>query len=136
MKLDTLLLDETHTESLTIWGITIAVLFVIMLIGMYRSFRFSRASNRQAKQRIQALPLADMLKRLRIPLSRYIRKSSDLEMERQTWACEHCPSPEACNRMLSGEDLDPDTFCPNSSELKELKSGRNLHSGVDGVHSH
>lgn len=114
------MLNDNLSQSATIWGITIAILFFIMVIGMYRSFKFSSESRKQAKQRIRSLYLGDMLDRLGIPLGRYLRKTSDLEKERHTWVCEHCPNPDSCERMLRGENIDPLTFCPNYSELKHL----------------
>ncbi len=114
------MLYDNLSQSLTIWGITLAVLFVIMLVGMYRSFNLSRASRQQIIKRIRSLPLSEMLVRLNIPLSRYLRKTSDLDEERHTWVCEHCPNPEECQHMLQGENVDPETFCPNYNELKNL----------------
>lgn len=46
------------------------------------------------------------------------------------------PNPEECKSMLSGEDINPDTFCPNYPELKELTSGLIFHSRIDEIHSH
>lgn len=120
MQLD-FLFNDSHTLSLTIWGVTIAILFVIMVIGVYRSFKFSRASRREITERVRGLLLGDMLSRLNITLSRYYRHTSDLDRERHTWVCEHCPDPEKCQSMLLGEDVDPVTFCPNYEELKNLK---------------
>ena len=120
MKLDSFLFNDDHSLSLTIWAITIVLLFFIMVIGMWRSFKFSRANRREMAGRIRSLFLGDMLERLNIPLSRYFRKTSDLDKERHTWACENCPNPEQCQCMLQGENIDPKIFCPNFEELKHL----------------
>jgi hypothetical protein len=45
-----------------------------------------------------------------------------MDKERHIWACERCPEPDECEHMFLGEDIDPDTFCPNYDELKKLKN--------------
>lgn len=135
MNPDTMLYDNL-SESLMIWVLTLAVLFVIMLVGMCRSFRFSRNSRKQAIGKVRKLLLGDMLGRLNISLSRYYRHTSDLDRERHAWVCENCPEPEKCLDMLIGEDLDPDpaTFCPNYDELKYLNPAHRasqVNSGKD-----
>ena len=100
--------------------IMVAILFVVMVFGMYRSYTLFNAGRREEVGRIQGLLLGDMLNRLNIPLKRYFHKTNDIDHERHIWKCSNCSNPEQCQKMLLGEDIDPDTFCPNYHELKKL----------------
>ena len=122
--MDSLLYDY-NSQSLTIWGITIAIAFAIMVVGVCRNIVFLHTRHRDQIARVRQLLLSNMLERLNISFNRYDRMTSDMDKERHIWACEHCPKPGECERMLLGEDIDPNTFCPNYLRLKQLKENLN-----------
>ena len=69
---------------------------------------------------IQGMLLSNMLEHLSITLNQYFRKSSDLDRERHILNCKSCSCLKECVHMLLGEDIDPESFCPNCKDLKRL----------------
>ena len=126
---------DNLSQSLAIWGVTIAILFVVMVFGMWRNIIYLHASHKAMTRRLKALRISKMLSRLNITLSRYYHKTSDLDKERHIRKCESCPDPEQCDSMLAGEDIDPYTFCPNYHELRKLKADNCHHPKRLNVHA-
>jgi hypothetical protein len=137
--MDTLVYDNLSL-SMMIWGITIAVLFIVMVFGMWRNIIFLRACHKEMIARIRELRLSKMLGHLNIPLARYYHKTSDLDKERHIRKCKSCPDPEQCQSMLEGEDVEPYTFCPNYYELRKLEADYHPEESVlstrRGLQSH
>ena len=115
-----MLTNDSYYLSIIIWGITIAILFVITVCGMLRCFNKIRDSHKIVTDSIQKLLLVDMLARLNVPLKRYFQKTSEKDQVRHIIACQNCPNPEKCQKVLLGDEADPTTFCPNYGELKRL----------------
>ena len=69
---------------------------------------------------VKGVLLSNMLEHLDIPVDRYIRMTSDQERERHIYKCKRCLGLRDCVHMLLGEQIDPETFCPNFEELKRL----------------
>ena len=118
------LYDDISPQALIIIGTALAVIFVFIVCRMYCDIRVLRKGRKELDQRIQHLRLNDMIGRLKINREKYLLKTSDLDKERHIWACEHCPEPEECEDMFAGEDIDPETFCPNADELERLKESK------------
>lgn len=112
--------NDISPQILVILGITLTVIFVIMVLRICCDINVLHKSRKQQKARIKGLLLSNMLGRLNIPLKKYDRKTSDLDKERHIWLCEHCAKPEECERILLGEDINPRGFCPNFEELEKI----------------
>lgn len=95
-----------------------------MVVGMCRNIKLLRESRKEMTGKIQSLLLCNMLDHLSISIKSYFRKTSDLDKERHIRICQNCTNPEVCERMLLGENIDPDSFCPNYHELKYLQPGQ------------
>ena len=119
------LYNDISPQTLMILGITLAVIFLFVVFRICCDIKIIRKSRKEQHSRIRGLLLSNMLDRLNIPLKSYFRKTSDLDKERHIWKCEHCPEPGECESMFLGEDIDPETFCPNYDELEKLEAKLN-----------
>lgn len=115
------LYSDISPETVRTLVIAVGVGFAIVVYVVLRDRIILRKSHEDIDERVKRLRLGDMIARLGIRFSRYDHKTSDLDKERHIWACEHCPYPDKCERMFSGENLDPMHFCPNYRELKKIK---------------
>jgi hypothetical protein len=115
------LYNDISSQTLMIIGITLGLIFVAMFFRICCDIRLLRKGRKDQAERVRGLLLSNMLERLNIPLKDYFKKTSDMDKERHIWACEHCPEPDECEHMLLGENIDPETFCPNYGQLKSLK---------------
>jgi len=113
--------NDISPQTLMILGSMLAVIFVIMLLRIFFNINLLRKSRKDQAARVQGLLLSNMIERLNIPRETYFRKTSDLDKERHIWACERCSKPGECEDMFLGEDIKPETFCPNYNELEKLK---------------
>lgn len=116
------LYDDISPQTLIIIATALAVIFVFIVCRIYCDIRVLRKGRKEQAERIRGLLLSNMLDRLKISPKKYFRNTSDMDKERHIWACEHCPEPDECEHMFLGEDIDPETFCPNYDELKKLKN--------------
>lgn len=112
---------DYNTQALIIWGITIALIFIVMVVGLYRNVKVLRERHKDQAARVNKLLLSDMLKRLNIGVKNYFAMTTDIDKERHIQACQNCAKPEECERMLLGEAINPHTFCPNASDLERLQ---------------
>jgi len=117
--------DDISSQTLMIIGITLAVVFVVIAFRICCDIKILRKGRKEQADRVRGLLLSNMLDRLNIPLKDYFQKTSDMDKERHIWACEHCPEPDECEHMFLGEDIPPETFCPNYDELKNLRDSDN-----------
>jgi hypothetical protein len=115
------LYNDISSQTLMILGIAIAVIFFLVVFRICCDISYLRKSRKDQEVRIRGLLMSNMLDRLGIPLKKYFRKTSDREKERHIWLCEHCSRSDECEHMLLGEDIDPETFCANIDELKNIK---------------
>jgi len=115
------LYNDISPQTLMILGIIMGIVLALIVLRICCDIRVLRKSRKDQVTRIQGLLMSNMLDRLNIPLKDYFRKTSDLDKERHIWSCEHCPEPEDCEHMFLGEDIEPETFCPNYDELEKLK---------------
>ncbi len=122
------LYNDISPLLLIILGIAIVVIFLIVVYVVFRDINILEKSHEDLDHRVEKLRLGDMIARLNIPFKKYDHRTSDLDKERHIWACEHCPEPDECERMFEGEDLDPETFCPNYDELIEIKGSKPKHT--------
>jgi len=114
--------NDISPQTLMIIGLILAIIFILMMLRICCDFGFLCKKRKEQHSRIHSLLLSNMIDRLNISRKTYFRKTSDLDKERHIWACEHCPKPEECGDMFLGDDtIDPETFCPNYDELKNLK---------------
>jgi hypothetical protein len=79
-----------------------------------------KISHEEQVATIQGMLLSNMLDHLSITLNQYFRKSSDRDIERHILNCKRCSCLNECVNMLLGEDIDPESFCPNCKDLKRL----------------
>jgi len=115
------LYNDISPQTVMVLASILAVIFIIMLFRIIFNIFILRKGRKSQDARIQRLLLIDMVDRLNIPREHYYRKTSDLDKERHIWACERCPKPEECEHMFLGEDINPESFCPNYGELEKLK---------------
>jgi len=115
------LYDDISPQTLMILGSIAAVIFVVIVLRVCCNINVLRKSRKDQDARIQGLLLSNMIDRLNIPRENYFRKTSDLDKERHIWACERCAKPGECEDMFLGEDIKPETICPNYNELEKLK---------------
>ena len=115
------LYNDISPQTLMIIGITLGLIFIVMLFRICCDIRLLRKARKDQAERVRGLLLSNMLERVNIPLKDYFKKTSDMDKERHIWACEHCHEPDECERMFLGENIEPKTFCPNYDELKKLK---------------
>jgi hypothetical protein len=115
------LYNDISPQTLTLIGITLGLVFIVMFFRICCDIRLLRKARKDQAERVRGLLLSNMLERLNIPLKDYFKKTSDMDNERHIWACEHCPEPDDCEHMFLGENIDPETFCPNYDQLKSLK---------------
>lgn len=111
-----------NPTTLVLLGIILLLMILFVLYKFYRNIRLLRSHTRDQINRVQHLKLRKMLHHLNIPFNHYLRKTSELDKERHMWACEHCPKPNECVKLLNGEDveLDISEICPNHHRLKNL----------------
>ena len=91
-----------------------------MTKGMIISMKSQRISRKEQVSMVQGILLSNMLEHLEIPLKYYFRKTSDCDRLRHIIRCNRCSDLKMCVHMLMGEDIDPETFCPNCADLKQL----------------
>jgi type III secretory pathway component EscR len=115
------LYNDISPQTLIMLGIALAVIFILVMLRICFDIRVLSKGRKEQADRVRGLLLSNMLDRLNIPLKNYFQKTSDMDKERHIWACEHCPAPDECEHMFLGEDIDPETFCPNYDQLKSLK---------------
>ena len=113
--------EDIDPQAIRYLLIAVGIVFAIVVYVVWRDRTVLSKSHEDLDKRVLKLRLGDMIARLNIPFEKYDRKTSDLDKERHIWACEHCPHPDKCERMLNGEDLNPGNFCPNYRELEKLK---------------
>ena len=119
------LYNDISSQTLIILGSVLGVIFLVIAFRMCCDIKILRKKRKEQNERIRGLLLSNMLDRLNIPLKSYFRNTSDLEKERHIWRCEQCRELEDCEHMLFGEDIEPNTFCPNNPELEKLKEKLN-----------
>ena len=105
------LYNDISPQVLLVIGITVGVLFALMVLRIGFDVRVLRRGREELNNRIKRLRLNDMIERTGIKHDTYMHKTSDMDKERHIWACEHCPEPEECEHMFEGENIDPHTFC-------------------------
>jgi len=110
--------SDNHSQSLITDGITI--LFVIMIAGIIFNMKSQKISREEQVATVQGILLSNMLEHLSISLNQYFRKTSDRDRERHILNCKRCSCLKECVHSLLGEDIDPDTFCQNCKDLKQL----------------
>ncbi len=113
-------MDDLHFEPLAvaIWTVVLIASFVFVLVRVRGSLREIRAYRRELVLRAQNLRIHRMLSRAGTSLSRYLRRSQPIDVERHLLACENCQTTDLCDKYLDqGEDIDPRTFCPNFAQL-------------------
>lgn len=102
--------------------IIVAVSFVIMLIGVTRSFRQVRQYRRDVIRRIKSLRIDKMLSRAGISRARFLRKAQPSSVEKHLLFCKYCSTTDICDKYLEqGEDIPEHTFCPNFRELTRYR---------------
>ena len=107
---------EPH--AVAIWTVVILVSFVLMLTRVSASLRHILAYRRELVLRAQSLRMHRMLSHAGTTLSRYLRRARPIDVEMHLLACQNCQMTEFCDRYLDqGEDIDPQTFCPNFVQL-------------------
>ena len=116
------LYSDISSQTLMIIGITLAIIFAFIAFRICCDIKVLRKNRKKQHERVRGLLLSNMLERLNIPLKNYFRSTSDLEKELHIWRCEQCRQLEECEHMLLGEDIAPDTFCPNNAELEKIKA--------------
>lgn len=116
------LYNDINPQTLMIIGTILAIIFLVVVFRICCDIRILRKGRKDQTDRVRGLLLSNMLDRLNIPLKDYFQKTSDMDKERHIWACEHCPEPDECEDMFLGEDIEPETFCPNYDELKKIKN--------------
>ena len=79
-----------------------------------------KISREEQMTTVQRMLLSNMLEHLSVSLNKYFRKTSGNDRERHISNCKRCSCLEECVHMLLGEDIDPETFCPNCKDLKRL----------------
>lgn len=119
------LYNDVSSQTLIILGSVLGVIFVVIAFRMCCDIKILRKKRKEQNEKIHGLLLSNMLDRLNIPLKTYFHNTSDLEKERHIWRCEQCHELEDCEHMLLGEDIEPNTFCPNNPELEKLKEKLN-----------
>ena len=88
--------NDISPQILLIIGIIVGILFAVMVLRICCDVRVLRKSRKELDQRIGRLRLNDMINRLKLNRRTYNHKTSDLDKERNIWACEHCREPEDC----------------------------------------
>ena len=88
--------------------------------GMIVDMKSQKISRKEQESMVKGILLNNMLDHLGISLRQYFRMTTDRERLRHIIKCNRCPDPGECVHMLMGEDIDPETFCPNIAELKQL----------------
>ena len=102
--------------------IIVAVSFVIMLIGITRSFRHVRRYRRDVITRIKSLRIDKMLSRAGTSRTRFLRKAEPRSVEKHLLLCKYCNTTDVCDEYLQkGKDIPEDTFCPNFRELTRYR---------------
>jgi len=90
-----------------------------MITGMIINMK-SQISREEQVVMVQGMLLSNMLEHLSIPLNQYFRKTSDCDRERHILNCKRCSCLKECVHMLLGDDINPETFCPNCKDLNRL----------------
>ena len=104
-------------------------MFVTMITGIRLSMKSIKISRKEQEATVQGMLLSNMLEHLGIPLHQYFRKTSDLDREQHIFNCKHCSCLTECVHMLLGEQIDPETFCPNCKDIKRLMSSPHFSPG-------
>jgi len=91
-----------------------------MITDMMLNMKPQKISREEQVAMVQGMLLSNMLEHLSIPLNQYFRMTSDRDRERHILNCKRCSCLNECVHMLLGEDIDPETFCPNCRDLKRL----------------
>jgi len=91
-----------------------------MITGMIFNMKSLKFSREEQMAMVQGMLLSNMLEHLGISLKKYFRKTADRDRERHILNCRRCSCLKECVHMLLGEDIDPQTFCPNCTDLKLL----------------
>jgi len=91
-----------------------------MIRGMIFNMKPLKISREEQVATVQGMLLSNMLEHLSVSLNEYFRKTSGSDRERHISNCKRCSCLEECVHMLLGEDIDPETFCPNCKDLKRL----------------
>lgn len=115
------LYNDISSQTLVILGTVLGIIFVVIAFRMCCDIKILRKKRKEQNERIRGLLLSNMLERLNIPLKNYFRNTSDMQKERHIWRCEQCQKLDECEDMLLGEDIDPNTFCPNNLELEKIR---------------
>ena len=87
---------------------------------MIVSMKTQQISREEQESMVNKTLLSNMLEHLGIPLSQYFRMTSDCDRLRHIIKCNRCSKLGECVHMLMGDNIDPGTFCPNCTELKQL----------------
>ena len=116
-------LIELNISPLALIGFVLffIVIFIAMLIRLYRNVRYLRNRKNTQHTKIKDLRLSKMLNYSGIPFTHYLRNTNDLEKERHIWVCENCPNPELCEKVFAGENVDVAAICPNHPRLQRLQ---------------
>lgn len=114
--------DSINPLTLIFLGISLVVLIIFTLLRVAQNLRLLKSRRSNQIKRVQKLTLSRMLEHLNIPLKYYVAQTSELDKERHMWACQNCPHPKECQRLLDGESLDVTEICPNHSRLKPLQN--------------
>ena len=88
--------------------------------GMIVSMKTQQISREEQESMVHKILLSNMLEHLGIPLSQYFQMTSDCDRLRHIIKCNRCSKLRECVLMLMGDNIGPETFCPNYTELKKL----------------
>ena len=113
-------MQDLHLDPVpvTIWTIVLVISFVLVTARIFANLRYIQAYRRELVMRAKALRIHRMLDRVGTTLSRYLRKTRPIDVERHLLACQNCETTGLCDKYLDqGEGIDPHTFCPNFAEL-------------------
>ena len=110
---------------LLLWMLLLGLLAGIMVVGCCRAVSCLHQRHVNQRERVEALPIQQMLKFIGVGTGRYLRCESAPFVEIQLLRCQQCPNPRACASFLAGERRShPIEFCPNYEQLQRLSSKR------------
>ena len=111
-----------ETVALVSAGAAMGIVAAVLIAQCVQNLRFILAYRRDVARRLGALRLPRMLGALGVGRHGYLARASNVQVERQLWRCEHCPSTAACDRALESGDLSRvEAFCPNFGELRSYR---------------
>ena len=111
--------------SSLIFAFLTAIMAALLGVAIVRRSQINNLRERQLRrgllQRVETLPLPDVIQALAINFSRYFYTSSSTRLDECIQMCESCPSTQQCQNQLAQSAVSPAEFgfCPVRDHLDQ-----------------